>query len=194
MLLVVLLATSRSQAAGQQATLGPVPVNAALLPAPAARDAGGAEWAPDSIQYPRTYWAEAGLVGGLALGTLSALVAGAWCGDPDSGDVPCGTAVVGGFLVGGAVGFTIGALVGGSVAKPPPEPAGPGPVGTPVDSGRAVSGRLLGTAILVPTGIAVGLTSSNSLGGALIGGLAGFAAGQLLGTLIDRQRAPHHAR
>ena len=187
MFVLLLLPPFADAEAQRVALLRPVPTNGALRPSMGHPDEGTAAWAQDSVQYPRTYWVEGGLVGGLALGTFSALVAGAFCGDPDSGDVPCGPAVLGGLLVGGALGFTIGSLVGGSVTKPP---RAAGPPGAPPGAGRAVSGRLLGTAILVPTGVVVGMTSSNSLGGALVGGLAGFAVGQLLGTIIDRQAAP----
>ena len=175
------------------AALGPVPLDAAFLPASGNwQEMGPAARIADTVPgYPKTYWVEGGVVGGLATGAFFALVAGALCGDPDSGNVSCGPAVAGSFLVGGALGFTIGALIGGSVSKPSPgvEPAAP-----PGGTGRKVSGRFLGTAILVPTGVVFGMTTSQSLEGALVGGLAGFAAGQLLGTLVDRQGGANPAR
>ena len=65
-----------------------------------------------SKDIPRTYWLEAGIVGGASVGTLSALY---FRGLGESGDRTAGT--IAGFVLGGVVGFTGGALIGGQFRK-----------------------------------------------------------------------------
>jgi hypothetical protein len=63
---------------------------------------------PLSKEIPRTYWLEGGIIGGTSVGVLSAVYVrdlGA------SGDRTPGT--IAGFVLGGVVGFTAGALIGG---------------------------------------------------------------------------------
>jgi hypothetical protein len=63
--------------------------------------------------YPRTYWAEGGSAGGLVLGTISGMLAAGLCGYSDTQE-DCTLAPVTGFLVGAAVGFPVGSLIGGA--------------------------------------------------------------------------------
>jgi len=62
---------------------------------------------------PRSYWVEGGIIGGVGLGVISALEFHKIC---ESGS--CVRATLGGALLGGALGFTVGALVGGQIHKP----------------------------------------------------------------------------
>jgi hypothetical protein len=56
------------------------------------------------------------VVGGAILGLLGALVLGEICGS-DNAQEHCTGTTVGGGLLGAAVGFTVGALVGGQFPK-----------------------------------------------------------------------------
>ncbi|SRR6266540_4575174 len=74
----------------------------------AARFAG----TPLSKEIPRTYWLEGGITGGASVGVMSALY---FRGLGESGDRTAGT--IAGFVLGGVVGFTGGALIGGQLRK-----------------------------------------------------------------------------
>ena len=63
-------------------------------------------------EIPRTYWLEGGLTGGVSVGTMSALY---FRSLGESGDRTAGT--IAGFVLGGLVGFTGGALIGGQFRK-----------------------------------------------------------------------------
>lgn len=63
---------------------------------------------------PRTYWLEGGIVGGVGIGVLSAL----WVRGMSESSSTAGT--VAGFVLGAAVGFPAGALIGGQFKKPSP--------------------------------------------------------------------------
>ena len=63
---------------------------------------------------PPTYWLEGGLIGGIGLGVLSAYEAGGLC---ESGnDCIAGRVTLG--ILAAALGFTVGALIGGQFPKP----------------------------------------------------------------------------
>jgi len=66
---------------------------------------------------PPTYWLEGGLIGGIGLGVLSGYEAGGLC---ESSDCTLGRVTVG--ILGGALGFTVGALIGGQFPKHNNEP------------------------------------------------------------------------
>ena len=67
---------------------------------------------PLSKEISRTYWLEGGIMGGAGVGVLSALY---FRGLGESGDRTGGT--IAGFVLGGVVGFTAGALIGGQFHK-----------------------------------------------------------------------------
>jgi len=62
---------------------------------------------------PPTYWLEGGLIGGIGLGVLSAYESGGLCESSD--DCVAGRVTVG--TLGAALGFTVGALIGGQFPK-----------------------------------------------------------------------------
>lgn len=111
-LLAALATPSWAQAVTDSTTrLAPAPIDARLRTGAASGDTGRI--------YPRTYWAEGGLSGGIVLGTIAGMLAAGLCSYSESGD-DCTLAPVTGFLVGAAVGFPVGALIGGG----DPEAAG----------------------------------------------------------------------
>jgi hypothetical protein len=63
---------------------------------------------------PRTYWLEGGLIAGTGLGVLSAL----WCRGMSEEPRTNVAGTIGCFVLGGTVGFTAGALIGGQFRKP----------------------------------------------------------------------------
>ena len=65
---------------------------------------------------PPTHWLEGGLIGGVIVGALGVTLAEGLCGLSDS-QASCGGAGIRGALVGGSLGFCIGALIGGQVPK-----------------------------------------------------------------------------
>lgn len=66
----------------------------------------------DSVRViPRTYWVEAGLVGAAVLGILGYEIGGLYC------EGGCTGSRISGIVVGGSLGFTVGALVGGQFPK-----------------------------------------------------------------------------
>ena len=62
---------------------------------------------------PPTYWLEGGLIGGIGLGVLSAYESGGLCESSDG--CIAGRVTVG--IRGAALGFTVGALIGGQFPK-----------------------------------------------------------------------------
>src|SRR2546426_3192400 len=95
--------------AGQRLT--PVPLYAGSTP-PSLSRAARFDRTPVSKEIPRTYWLEGGILGGASVGVLSAL----YVRDlGESGDRTAGT--IAGFVLGGVVGFTAGALIGGQFRK-----------------------------------------------------------------------------
>jgi len=95
--------------AGQRLT--PVPSYAGAPPPSLAR-AAGFDRTPFSTEIPHTYWLEGGIIGGGSVGVVSALY---FRGLGESGDRTAGT--IAGFVFGGVVGFTAGALIGGQFHK-----------------------------------------------------------------------------
>ena len=67
---------------------------------------------PDSPTIPRTYWLQGGIIGGVGLGVFTGLAVQGLC---ESSNCTGGEIAAG--LVGGAVGFTVGALIGGQFRK-----------------------------------------------------------------------------
>ena len=61
---------------------------------------------------PRTYWLEGALIGAGGLGTFVAVAFHGLCESQN-----CTGATIGGAVLGGAVGFTVGALVGSQFRK-----------------------------------------------------------------------------
>ena len=62
---------------------------------------------------PRTYWLEGGLIAGTGLGVLTAL----WCRGMSEEPSSNVAGTIGCFVLGGAVGFPAGALIGGQFRK-----------------------------------------------------------------------------
>src|SRR5438067_740430 len=62
---------------------------------------------------PSTYWLEGGLIGGIGLGVLSAYESGGLCESSDG--CIAGRVTVG--VLGAALGFIVGALIGGQFPK-----------------------------------------------------------------------------
>ncbi|HEY3012936.1 MAG TPA: hypothetical protein VGJ36_09330 [Gemmatimonadales bacterium] len=56
-------------------------------------------------------------MGGLVFGVFLAYLGNGLCQSGDSREDNCGTALVGGALVGGLLGFGVGALIGGQFPK-----------------------------------------------------------------------------
>lgn len=103
-----------------QAPRGPVPVrvgltaaNGELRTASSATAALRRQVAADSLR--ETQWLKGGVIGGLMLGVATAYLANAFNGS-DGRPGSAGTVMVG-FLGGGAIGFFIGALIGGQFEK-----------------------------------------------------------------------------
>jgi hypothetical protein len=67
-----------------------------------------------------TYWKEGGLVGGVASSILVGLFAQGMCAYAEGNTRNCGLSLITGALLGGGVGFGLGALVGGQFPKGPP--------------------------------------------------------------------------
>ena len=66
----------------------------------------------------RTYWLEGGLIGGIGLGLFGAYAGHQFCATSDA-TRHCGGTVVGAGLLGAALGFGAGALIGGQFGKHP---------------------------------------------------------------------------
>lgn len=77
----------------------------------------------DSTNYPRTYWLEGALIGGIPLAILGAVLGGGMCSDPDSGGgtEPCWDDALLRLVIGFGVGGSLGGLIGGSIKKPEKE-------------------------------------------------------------------------
>ena len=91
--------------------LAPVP-SYAVSTRPSLSRAARFDRIPLPTEIPRTYWLEGGTIGGTSVGVLSALYVR---GLGESGDRTAGT--IAGFVLGGVVGFTAGALIGGQFRK-----------------------------------------------------------------------------
>lgn len=68
-------------------------------------------------QIKPTYWKEGGVIGALAAGSLLAYLGYGLCTSGDTNQDGCGKALAGGALVGGGMGFLLGALLGGQFSK-----------------------------------------------------------------------------
>ena len=73
----------------------------------------------DSTKYPRTYWLEGALIGGIPLALLGVTLGAALCADPDSGGgtEPCWDDALLGLVTGFGVGGSLGGLIGGLIKK-----------------------------------------------------------------------------
>jgi hypothetical protein len=71
-------------------------------------------------QIRRSYWKEGGLVAGVASSILVGLFAQGMCAYAEGNTRNCGLSLITGALLGGGVGFGLGALVGGQFPKRPP--------------------------------------------------------------------------
>lgn len=67
-----------------------------------------------------TYWKEGGLIGGVASSILVGLFAQGMCAYAEGNTRNCGLSLITGAVLGGGVGFGLGALVGGQFPKGPP--------------------------------------------------------------------------
>jgi hypothetical protein len=75
----------------------------------------------DSTKYPRTYWLEGALIGGIPLALLGAALGGGLCTDPDNsggGTESCWDDALLGLATGLGVGGSLGGLIGGLIKKP----------------------------------------------------------------------------
>lgn len=102
-------------------TLVATPLAAQTSAPPSLTPAPHAVAIPDSARrYPPTHW-KTGLIAGAAVGAfLGAGLAGGLCGLRET-DSPCVGATLGGALVIGAAGGTLGALIGSLFRRAPPD-------------------------------------------------------------------------
>jgi hypothetical protein len=70
-------------------------------------------------QIKPTYWKEGGLIGGVVSGVLVGLFAHGMCTYDEGNTRNCGLALISGVVIGGGMGFSLGALIGGQVPKQP---------------------------------------------------------------------------
>lgn len=100
---------------------GPVPGQRLAQPFPAAATLRvTVRWAvTDSVQrvIRPTYWVEGGVIGGLAVGTFGAILITGLCGNSEGPAESCTDNTVLAAFFGAAVGFTVGALIGGQFPK-----------------------------------------------------------------------------
>jgi hypothetical protein len=82
-------------------------------------DALGMPWPADTVarHISPTYWREGGLIGAGSVGAFMAYFIYGFCQDSDTVRGSCADELVRGGLLGGLVGFGIGALVGGQFPK-----------------------------------------------------------------------------
>jgi hypothetical protein len=97
--------------------LAPTPMPAQRLPQPflpfnATIATSSAGTRSDSLPIPPTYWLEGGVIGALGLGIIAAIGFHQLCESQN-----CTSVVVGGAALGAAVGFPVGALIGGQFHK-----------------------------------------------------------------------------
>ncbi len=119
LLTVVLARPSVSAAQRSAAAWQTLPI--ASLPSASRADGAGADIRPRLYlpsAYPRTHWKEGGVVGGILLGIVAAVLFDGLCGS-DGGDEHCTAKTLGGVALGAGVGFTAGALIGGQFPKRP---------------------------------------------------------------------------
>ena len=83
-----------------------------LLPYNATLSTSRAGTLIDSVPITPTYWLEGGVIGALGLGILAAIGFHGLCESRN-----CAGAVIGGAALGAAVGFPVGALIGGQFPK-----------------------------------------------------------------------------
>ena len=76
---------------------------------------------PDTAirQIKPTHWKEGGLIGGIVSGVLLGVFAQGMCAYAEGNTLNCGRALIGGVVVGGGMGFALGALIGGQFPKRP---------------------------------------------------------------------------
>ena len=86
---------------------------------PAPVTAADALFPPALAAPPRTYWLEGGLIGGVGVGLFGAFVGHGLCTDSDV-QQNCTGPTLGLAALGGCVGFTVGALIGGQFRKGAP--------------------------------------------------------------------------
>jgi hypothetical protein len=119
---VALLAPTASSAQTLQPTWPPLTtMSAAVLYAPTGVNHGPLHMPllADTVarHIKPTYWREGGLIGAVSVGAFIAYLAHGLCQDSDTIRGSCADELVGGALLGGLVGFGIGALVGGQFPK-----------------------------------------------------------------------------
>jgi hypothetical protein len=71
-----------------------------------------------------THWLKGGAIGATVLGVLTGVLVAGLCGESETVD-SCVLPTIGGIVLGGALGFTTGALIGGQFPKGPPGGAEP---------------------------------------------------------------------
>lgn len=71
---------------------------------------------PPASAYAPTYWREGAIAGAIAVGISGVAIAGGLCGMGENSSGCTGQAVAGG-IMGAAVGFGLGALIGGQFSK-----------------------------------------------------------------------------
>lgn len=110
----VLLALAGSEAAGAQerAPCDRLACSASIAESPGALRINELVNSPREL--PRTYWLEGGIAGAIGLGLFTAVLYGGLCESQS-----CTGSTIAGAAFGGAVGLTIGALVGGQFRKGP---------------------------------------------------------------------------
>lgn len=84
--------------------------------------------APDTVNIRPTHWKTGALIGGLIGGAALAYLMNGFCELSETATRSCGRYAIGGFLLGGTFGGTIGALIGGAFpvdnaasGTPPPD-------------------------------------------------------------------------
>ena len=125
----------------------------------------------DTLDLKPSYWKEGGLIGAGVLGLSGLIVAAEFCGYSDTGDDDCTLGTIGGAVVGSALGFGVGALIGGMFPKPVPDSVTvtvPGAAPVPEAQGWS-AGKIAATALLATGGAFLGGDLAGALG--VIGGI-----------------------
>jgi hypothetical protein len=68
-------------------------------------------------EIPATYWKEGAAAGAVLLGLGAGVLASGLCNEAEGEDGSCGGRTIAGVLLGGAIGFGLGALIGGQFRK-----------------------------------------------------------------------------